>query len=336
MQSNKSFIESEVDFDQSGKQLGYLRLPHSVHRSAYGWLPMPIASISNGDGPRVLLMAGNHGDEYEGQIALAKLMRTLEPEDVAGQLIILPMANYPAALAGLRTSPIDEGNLNRSFPGDPNGPPTKMIAHYIEEVLMPRCDALFDLHSGGSSLLYIPSVQAQLEPDGSLSPRVRELAEAFSAPYTQVYPTDPESRMSEGAARRKGLIYFTTELAGAGMITPNSFGITERGLARMLHKLGSLRAVPEVADDPQTQFVNIHGAELFCYSRDDGLFEPLVELGDVVEPGQPAAAIHFPETPGREPAVHQFDGGGIVVCKRVPGRTRRGDCLFHLGAPWNG
>lgn len=102
-------------------------------------------------------MAGNHGDEYEGQIAYANLLRTLDPGDVSGRLIFLTSANYPAAVAGTRTSPIDEGNLNRSFPGDPDGGVTAQIAWYIENILLPQCDYVFDLHSGGSSLMYIPS-----------------------------------------------------------------------------------------------------------------------------------------------------------------------------------
>ena len=128
MQPTTSLISSDVDVEAPGKHSGYLRIPHSVHRSAYGWLPMPVVSIRNHDGPQVLLMAGNHGDEYEGQIALARLSRTLQPEQVRGHLVIMPMANYPAAKAGLRTSPIDEGNLNRSFPGDREGQVTARIA----------------------------------------------------------------------------------------------------------------------------------------------------------------------------------------------------------------
>lgn len=71
-----SLITSEVDFDADGKQTGFLRLPHSVHRSAYGWIPIPIVMIKNGDGPTALLISGNHGDEYEGQVALTKLRGT--------------------------------------------------------------------------------------------------------------------------------------------------------------------------------------------------------------------------------------------------------------------
>ena len=110
-----SLITPTIDLDRDGMQTGYLRLPHSVHRSAYGFIPIPIASLKNGDGPRVLLMGGTHGDEYEGQVILSSLIRTLPLDQVTGQIIILPMANFPAAEAGLRTSPLDDGNLNRAF-----------------------------------------------------------------------------------------------------------------------------------------------------------------------------------------------------------------------------
>ncbi|KAF7961622.1 hypothetical protein AWV80_31285 [Cupriavidus sp. UYMU48A] len=93
---------------------------------------MPIVSLRNGEGPCVLLMSGTHGDEYEGQVALTRLVRSLSYKKIRGQIIILPMANYPAAKAGLRVSPLDEGNLNRMFPGDVGGSPTQMIAHFIE------------------------------------------------------------------------------------------------------------------------------------------------------------------------------------------------------------
>src|SRR5258708_2833586 len=82
MPQAKSRLYPEIDFDAPGKRTGFLRLPHSVHRSAYGWIPIPIVAVANGSGPRVLLMGGNHGDEYEGQVALGKLIPALDPGDV--------------------------------------------------------------------------------------------------------------------------------------------------------------------------------------------------------------------------------------------------------------
>ena len=160
--TRKSRITSEISFERDGKQQSFLRLPHSIHRSAYGWIAIPIIVIKNGTGPTVLLTAGNHGDEYEGQLALMKLCRELEPQDVRGRIIMLPATNYPAVIAGLRTSPIDDLNLNRVFPGDADGRPTEAIAHYIESELLSIADFAIDLHSGGSSLMYLPSSLATL------------------------------------------------------------------------------------------------------------------------------------------------------------------------------
>ncbi len=335
MSSTCTRIESEIDIGEDGKHFGFLRIPHSVHRSAYGWLPMPVACIKNGDGPTALLMAGNHGDEYEGQVALTKLAQSLEPAQMCGRLIILPMANYPAAQAGLRTSPIDGGNLNRTFPGNPDGTPTEMIAHLIEEVLTPECELVIDIHSGGSSLVYIPSLIADLNPDGTLSSKLREYAKAFGAPITLVQLPATADRMSSGAASRKGVLYLTTELAGMGTVTPEALRIGEQGLARVLHAAGCLLEQPQAPASP-TRFLELKGDEHYVYSSEVGLFEPLVELGDEVVTAQPAAAIHFPETPWREAVIETFKGDGVVVCKRVPGRVERGDCLFHLGADWIG
>ena len=72
-------IAATIDLDGPGVQHGFLKVPHSTHDSAYGWIPVPITVAANGNGPSVLLVAGNHGDEYEGQIALMKLVRSLDP-----------------------------------------------------------------------------------------------------------------------------------------------------------------------------------------------------------------------------------------------------------------
>ncbi|HTR86018.1 MAG TPA: succinylglutamate desuccinylase/aspartoacylase family protein, partial [Reyranella sp.] len=77
-----SRLSPDIDLMAEGKATGFVRVPHSVHRSAYGWIPIPIVRIKNGDGPNVLMQAGNHGDEWEGQIALGNLIRGLEPRDI--------------------------------------------------------------------------------------------------------------------------------------------------------------------------------------------------------------------------------------------------------------
>lgn len=332
----KSRIVSELDFTKDGKQSGFLRLPHSVHRSAYGWLPIPITCIKNGTGPTVLLVSGNHGDEYEGQVTLMKLTRRLTQADVNGRIIILSAANFPAAMAGMRTSPIDDGNLNRSFPGDPDGRPTAMIAHYIESVLLPMADFVVDLHSGGSSLMYIPSTLARRSADPAKRAETIEMMKIFGAPIGMLLDLPPgEDRTLTGGTERVGsAVHLGTELGGSGTVTPAVLAYAERGVARLLNHFGVL-AKPLHDETPgKTRIVAVRGPEYYCYAPDNGLFEPYVELGDEVAAGQAAGAVHFPDTPWREPTLAYFEHGGLVICKRIPGRTDRGDCLFHLGTDY--
>jgi hypothetical protein len=332
MPASRTRIIPEVDFARDGRQHGFLRLFHSVHSSAYGFIPIPIVVLKNGDGPTALFVSGNHGDEYEGQVALCNLAKSLDPARIHGRVIILPAANYPAAMAGRRTSPIDEGNLNRLFPGDPDGTVTQQIAYYIEHELVPLADLVCDLHSGGSSLMYVPS--AQLPGYRYDADMTRQLAalRAFASPLAYVVQANQGGdRTLSGAAMRQGVLGLGTELGGSGHVTRAALRIAERGVNNLLVHLGILPERARIAPDGPTRTLEIGGADYYVYTPENGVYEPLVELGDMVHAGQPAARIHFPETPWAEPVTAHFARDGFVLCKRLPGRTVRGDCLFHLG-----
>ena len=325
-----TLISSDVDFDEDGKQHGFLRLPNSVHRSAYGWIPIPIVMIKNGEGPTALLISGNHGDEYEGQIALTKLCTELEAKDIRGRLIILTMANYPAALAGTRTSPIDGGNLNRIFPGNALGTPTEMIADYIEETLMPMCDFMFDFHSGGSSLLYPATLLRGRGHSREEQKTLLELQEAFDAPYAWVFTSGggpkTKARTAMGAAGRNGVISIMAELGGGGTISRSILAITERGIKRLLHVVGML---PDYKPDAVngTRELNVAGS---VSAYDEGLFEPYLEPGDEVNNGDKVGAIHHPQEPWREATIVHASHSGIILCKRFMGQVERGDYLYQI------
>ncbi|MDQ0474379.1 succinylglutamate desuccinylase/aspartoacylase family protein [Labrys wisconsinensis] len=328
-------LTADIAFEGGGKRQGYIRLPLSTHDSAYGFVPIPVVVIAGAPGPTTLLTAGNHGDEYEGEVALANLARALSPDDIAGRLVILPALNLPAALAGRRVSPIDGGNLNRAFPGDPAGGATAQIAWYVERVLMPLCDVACDLHSGGSSLHYLPSTVIPHWADPARFRRSLALVWAFAAPHAYVLD-EPEADAPTllGAAARGGKLFLGTELGGSGTLGAATLAVAEGGLRRLLGHLGHL---PEAAaESPPVRILRVGGADYFVHADDDGVAEPLVELGEDVAAGQPAARIHTPEKPWAEPVTLRFARAGMVLCRRAPARVKRGDCLFHLGtdSPW--
>lgn len=326
-------IVSEVDFDKPGRHLGYLRLPHSVHRSAYGWLPIPVASFKRGEGPVVVVQAGNHGDEYEGQVIVSRLIRELDLDQVNGQIILLPMANFPAAQAGTRTSPLDDGNLNRLFPGNSGGTPTQIIAHFLESVIYARSQLLLDLHSGGSSLQYdgmnlIVAKPRDDEERRSLLP----LLQAFGAKYTY-FREVPSAVTSIGAARRQGSVSFVAELGGAGTVSPDVLRQAWDGVWNVLAAIGVIRSEGREADAGrplQIMHIDFDSPDFHLYADCAGLLEPMVDIGEEVTRGQAAARIHFPAELERSPRTLYFPIDAVVVCKRIPAQVIHGDCIFQL------
>jgi uncharacterized protein len=111
-------------------------------------LTIPV-QVFAGSSPRPLfvVVAGVHGDEPEGMLALLDLAREVVPEQLKGQLVIVAVANPPAFAAGHRLSPLDHADLNRSFPGNSEGGPSLRLAHRLMETLVRPADLLFTMHS---------------------------------------------------------------------------------------------------------------------------------------------------------------------------------------------
>ncbi len=325
-----------IDFDKAGRQTGFVNIPHSPHEDAWGATRLPIAQIKNGDGPTVILQAGNHGDEYEGQIALGEMIRELDPGMVNGRLIFLPSLNLPAVLAGRRTSPIDGLNLNRTFPGDPVGTITQQISAYVNDIIMPMGDAYLDLHSGGSSLDILPS--AVIEPAADPALRKANVAAvlAFDAPLTVVIDNLGDPRTSTATSVRHGLITVGTELAGAGTVSIDALNICRRGVRNVLSHLGVLPPTGRQPEADPSKILRIPGPDAYVYATCDGVFEPFHKLGDEVRAGQEAGRIHNLADPSRNPEVVHYRADGIVYGRRQPGRVVAGNGCITVAATYQG
>ncbi|SHJ85543.1 N-alpha-acetyl-L-2,4-diaminobutyrate deacetylase [Aureimonas altamirensis DSM 21988] len=321
-------IVPTIDLAAPGVRHGFLRLPYSRDDSAWGSVMIPITVVANGEGPTALLTGGNHGDEYEGPIALFDLARRLRPEEVSGRVIIVPAMNYPAFRAGTRTSPIDKGNLNRTFPGRPDGTVTQKIADFFQRHLLPMADIVLDFHSGGRTLDFVPFAAAHILPDKAQEAASFAAVAAFGAPYSMKMLEIDAVGMYDTAAEEQGKIFVTTELGGGGTSTANTVGIARRGVANVLRHAGILSGEPEPAP---TRWLDMPSADCFTFAEHDGLMEPLVDLGMPVEQGDVVARIHSVDRTGTEPVDLRAGLSGILAARHFPGLVKSGDCAAVVG-----
>ncbi len=327
-------VFNPLDAHQDGKIVTHLSLPYSVDRSPYFQIKIPICHIRNGDGPRVLLMAGNHGDEYEGELTLLKLIRALEPDDMRGTVTILPAVNQPAVMAGRRRSPFDDGNLNRAFPGDPNGTPTERIAHFIETDLVPRHDILFDLHSGGTSMAHLPCALIERHADPALHAKSLAAMQALGMSYGFIADNGPDTPTSIGAAFRAGIPSVGGEFGGGATVTPLTMRLTAEAVDRLLiHQNVVDRPVlaPDASPASETVSLGLDRQSLFVYALREAWFEPVVELGEQVAAGQLAGWLHDLKEITRPAEALTFEEAGIVLALRLHTHCQTGDCLAAVG-----
>ncbi|WP_421590084.1 succinylglutamate desuccinylase/aspartoacylase family protein [Shinella sp. M27] len=335
-----SGLVNPIDFERDGRQAGHLAIPYSVDRSPYYQIRVPILRLKNGAGPSLLLMAGNHGDEYEGELQLGRLMRRLDVSTMRGAVTILPMANLPAVMAAKRCSPFDGGNLNRAFPGDPTGTPTARMAHFLEHDLFPRHDAVLDLHSGGTSMAHLACTLIERQADAARFERSVALMRAMGSAHAFIADNGPAAPTSMGAAGRVGTIGLSGEFGGGGTVTPESMGFTAAAIDRLLMALGIVDA-PQLSraplsPPPALQLLSLARHSQGIYASRRGWFEPAVPLGARVTAGDRAGWYHDLERLDLQEEELHFAESGVVISHRLHTDSQAGDCLIQVAEPIGG
>ncbi len=320
-------ITPSVDFERDGVQHGHLRLPYSRDDSAWGSIMIPITVVRRGKGATALLTGGNHGDEYEGPIALYDLAQKLTPEEVSGRVIIVPAMNYPAFRAATRISPIDKGNMNRSFPGRPDGSVTEKIADFFQRTLLPMADVVLDIHAGGKTLDFVPFAAAHVLSDKRQQARCVEALQAFSAPYSMMLMEIDSAGMYDTAAEEMGKVFVSTELGGGGTATARSAAIGKKGVRNLLIHAGILSGAPII--EPTIR-LDMPSTDCFAFSEHDGLVEPYVDLGQTVRKDDLLARVWTIDRTGLPAAEYRAKMDGILAARHFPGRITLGDCLAVL------
>jgi predicted deacylase len=325
-----------LDFTAEGKSVDFLSIPFSVDRSPYFQVKVPMVRIKRGTGPRVLLMAGNHGDEYEGELSLTRLIRRLNPDMIKGEITILPLANTPAVMAARRRSPLDNGNLNRAFPGDLAGSPTFRIAHFLERELFPRHDVVFDLHSGGTTMAHLPCALIERQGPPDRFAQALSLMKATGLRHGFVAENGATAPTSMAAAARAGAIGLSGEFGGGGTVNPETMAATSKAIDNLLLTLGVVEdrvLSSQSVDRGPMQLLALDSHEQSIFATRRGWFEPSVILGARVEKGDVAGWYHDLSRIDTPEETLRFQQSGIVIAHRLPTDSEAGDCLIQVARP---
>jgi len=317
-------IVCTIPLDQDGVHHGHLRLPYSRDDSAWGSVLIPICVVKNGDGRTALLTGANHGDEYEGPLALQQLAYQLDAGEISGRVIIVPALNYPAFRVAARTSPIDGGNMNRLFPGRPDGTVSEKIADYFQRTLIPQADVVLDFHSGGKTLNFVPFAAAHILENKTQQAACVAAMQAFNAPYSIMLQEIDNVGMYDTAVENQGKVFISTELGGGGSATAFTTGIAQRGVRNFLIHSGILNA--ELQQSSSTM-LDMSDNNSYMFSIHDGLIDYQIDLQSPVEVGDVVARLWPVDRTGVAPILYRADTSGILAGRHFPGLIKTGDFL---------
>ena len=328
-------VASTIDLERPGRQLGSLVLPRSSNTAGWASTHIPIASVANGSGPTVLVLAGNHGDEYAGQIAALRMARDLQPEGVTGRVIVIPCLSPAASKAGTRLWP-SGANFNRSFPGSPSGPANEQLADYLTRVLFPLADVVIDIHTGGNTAHFLPCSHMHVVDDSVQRRAMLAGMLAWNTDHHFLYIDVAGSGLLPVEAEDQGKLVITTELGGGTVIPGSTHRLAQDGLANVLRHVGVVEGdVVTRASLGLSPALILDGRDPANYisAPESGLFESYVDPAEVVAAGQPVGAIHFMERPDRPPEVIEAPRAGVVAALRAITATEQGDNVVVIGQP---
>jgi hypothetical protein len=230
-------------------------------------------------GPRVCLLAGVHGCEYSSIAAVRQFMRELEVSEVAGSILAVPIVS-PTSFAGRSpfVAPEDGRNLNRSFPGNPSGSFTDVLAHHVFAEFVADSDVLIDLHGGDMVEALEPFA---LYDDSPVRAAAERLARAYGLRYVICNTTDPLGGTTSAAAAAVGIPGITAEAGGCGLLEQAEVERHLRGLRSTLRAAGVLDGEPDPPPADQQLVQRLQ----WLRASTPGWWQPALDVGDTIAAG---------------------------------------------------
>jgi predicted deacylase len=286
-------------------------------------LEIPFAIIEGAQlGPRLLVTAGVHGSEFCSIEAALRLTRK-RPESLKGTIAVLPILNMAGFMGrSIYVMPQDGKNLNRVFPGKPDGTTSERLAHWLVSKVYPQVDAYLDLHGGDLDESLVPF---SLFPNGSEASLA--LASAFGL---SIAVAAGGEGYTINAAHKVGVPGIIAEVSGNGLWNERSVGDMTAGIERMMMHLGMIEGpvTPAAQERPKVVRMWVPAAPV------SGLWYPAKELSEPVTSGEALGEIR--DVFGKILATISSQETGFILYRLTSLSVNKGEALLGVATPVSG
>jgi len=325
-QSATTFTVGTASAARGQKATGAIEVPAGSDAA----LSIPVAVVNGAKPGAVLaLVSGAHGTEYTSIVALEKLIGLLDPAEITGTVIIVPLVNVPSFEHKTpHVNPVDGKSMNRWYPGKMDGTETDRASYMITRQVVERCDHLIDLHGGDLDESLRPYSYWTVTGNAKQDAMSREMVLAFGLDHIIISadrPSDPNaSRYLENTASTRGKPSITAEAGHGGTVETDDLNALINGCLNVMRFLKMLPGAPAIIEHP----VWIEKVATVA-SDQTGVFYPLVRRGTYVEQGMKVGYVT--DYVGKTIFEARAPAAGVVlyVCA-VPSMTK-GATIANIG-----
>ena len=326
MMAQSTFTVGTATAAPGQKATGTLDVPAGVDATA----SIPVVVFRGAKpGPVLALVSGAHGTEYASIIALEKVIQTLDPAQISGTVIVVPLLNIASFEQKVpHVNPLDGKSMNRFYPGRPDGTQTERVSYVITKQIVERCDYLVDYHGGDLDENLRPYAYWPKSGDAKHDAITREMVLAFGLDHIIVWsdrPKDPAaSRYLDNTANTRGKPAIAVEAGYSGTVQPEDVALLANGTWSLMRYLKMLPGAPTVVEHPVWL-----GKVDTVTSDQPGIFYPVVQRGTYVEAGMKIGYVtdYFGKTIFE---AHAPVAGVVLYICGVPS-MKKGDTVANIG-----
>jgi predicted deacylase len=324
--AQQSFTVGTAAAAPGQKSNGYLEVPAGVDAATN----IPVVVVNGAKPGHVLaLVTGAHGTEYVSIIAVEKLIQQLDPAQVSGTIILLPLVNIASFEQKVpHVNPIDNKSMNRFYPGKIDGTQTERASFLITKQVVDRCDYLIDYHGGDLDESLRP--YAYWGPTGKAEQdRIsKEMVLAFGLDHIIIWrdrPTDPAAtRYLDNTASVRGKPSIVVEAGHAGTVETDDVALLVNGTFSTMRALKMIPGDPHPIENPVwlEKIVDV-------LSEGPGIWYPLVKRGTYVQEGMKLGTItdYF----GKTVLEPRAPASGVVLHINAVPSLKKGDNIANIG-----